>query len=52
MAHRGLTNADPDCSPRDAPLPEEGIEMNKQIQVDMTKIDGVNAHYRSHRFDR
>jgi hypothetical protein len=52
VAHRGLANPDPDRGPRDAPLPEQGIEMNKQIQVDTTKIDSINAHYRSHRFDR
>jgi hypothetical protein len=26
--------------------------MNQQIQVDTTKIDGIDAHYRSYRFDQ
>jgi hypothetical protein len=52
MAHRGLANANPGRGPRDAALPQQRIEMNQQIQVDTTKIDGIDAHYRSYRFDQ
>jgi hypothetical protein len=36
VAHRGLTNADACRGTRDAPLREQRIEMNEQIQVDTT----------------
>jgi hypothetical protein len=52
MAHRGLPNTGAGSGPRDAPLPQQGIEINEQIQVDIAKIDGIDAHYRSYRFDR
>jgi hypothetical protein len=34
VAHRGLANADPGSRPRDASFHQQGIEMNKQIQID------------------
>ena len=34
VAHRRLTNADARRSSRDAPLREQRIEMNEQVQVD------------------
>jgi hypothetical protein len=52
MAHRGLANTDARSGSRNAPLPEQGIEINEQIQIDMTEIDRVDAHYRSYRFDQ
>ena len=36
VTHRGLTNADASCRPRDAPFREQRAEMNEEIQVDTT----------------
>jgi hypothetical protein len=47
-----LANANSGRGPRDAALPQQGIKMNQQIQVDTTKIDSIDAHYRSNLFDQ
>jgi hypothetical protein len=52
VAHRRLANADLCGGPCDAAIPQKCIEMDQQIQVDTSKIDGVDAHYQSYLFDQ
>jgi hypothetical protein len=52
VTHRGLTDADTGCRARNAPVGEQRIEMNEEIEVDATQIDGIDTHYRSYLFDR
>jgi hypothetical protein len=52
VTHRGLTNADASRGARHAPFRQQRTEMNEEIQVDTTKIDGIDTHYRSYLFDR
>jgi hypothetical protein len=37
---------------RNAPLVKQRVEMNEEIEVDATQIDGIDTHYRSYLFDR
>ena len=36
----------------DAPLREQGVEGDQQVQVEAAEIDMVDDHYRSRLFDR
>jgi len=47
VAHCRLTDADASRSARDATLREQRVEVNQQVQVDATQIDGIDSHYRS-----
>jgi hypothetical protein len=47
-----LTDADAGRRTRHASLAKQRVEMNEEVEVDATEIDGIDTHYRSYLFDR
>jgi hypothetical protein len=52
MAHGRLAETDARRRPCDAAFREQGIEMNKQVQVDSRLIDGIDGQDRFNLFDQ